>query len=84
MEEALCFGWIDSKPNVLDDERYMQLFSPRKEKSPWSKLNKQRVEKLIEQGVMTAAGLKVIEATQQHGSWNAYDAIEDLKIPEDL
>ena len=55
VEEALCFGWVDSRPNVLDDERYKQLFSPRKPKSPWSKLNKQRVEKLTQEGLMTKA-----------------------------
>jgi uncharacterized protein YdeI (YjbR/CyaY-like superfamily) len=84
VEEALCFGWVDSKPNSLDEERYMQLFSPRKPKSPWSKLNKQRVERLIEEGLMAPAGLEKIEAAKQDGSWNAYDAIEDLQVPEDL
>ncbi len=84
VEEALCFGWVDSRPNVLDDERYKQLFSPRKPKSPWSKLNKQRVEKLIQQGLMTSAGLEKIEAAMQDGSWSAYDSIEDLVIPSDL
>ncbi len=84
VEEALCFGWVDSKPNTLDDERYMQLFSPRNPKSPWSRLNKERVEKLIEQGLMTEAGLKLIEAAKQNGSWTVYDTIEDLTIPEDL
>lgn len=84
VEEALCFGWVDSRPNVLDDERYKQLFSPRKPKSPWSKLNKQRVEKLIQQGLMTSAGLEKIEAAKQDGSWSAYDSIEDLVIPPDL
>lgn len=84
VEEALCFGWVDSKPNVLDDERYMQLFSPRNPKSPWSRLNKQRVEKLIEQGLMTEAGLKLIEAAKQNGAWTVYDTIEDLTMPEDL
>lgn len=84
VEEALCFGWIDSRPNVLDDERYMQLFSPRKPKSPWSKLNKERVERLIQGGRMTAAGLAVIEASKKDGSWHAYDAIEALRVPDDL
>lgn len=84
VEEALCFGWVDSKPNVLDDERYMQLFSPRNPKSPWSRLNKQRVEKLIEQGLMTEAGLKLIEAAKQNGAWTVYDTIEDLTMPDDL
>jgi uncharacterized protein YdeI (YjbR/CyaY-like superfamily) len=84
VEEALCFGWIDSRPNALDDERYIQRFSPRNPKSPWSKLNKQRVERLIEQGLMTAAGLAKIEAAKQDGSWSVYDAIEDLQISADL
>lgn len=84
VEEALCFGWIDSRPNTLDDERYMQLFTPRKAKSPWSKSNKERVEKLIEQGLMAPAGLAAIEAAQQNGSWNAYDAIENLTVAEDF
>jgi uncharacterized protein YdeI (YjbR/CyaY-like superfamily) len=84
VEEALCFGWIDSRPNALDDERYMQIFSPRKPKSVWSKLNKQRVEALIQQGLMTEAGLQKIELAKQDGSWNKLDAIEELEIPEDL
>jgi uncharacterized protein YdeI (YjbR/CyaY-like superfamily) len=84
VEEALCFGWIDSRANALDGESYVQFFSPRKPKSPWSKSNKQRVEKLIQQGLMTAAGLKAIEAAKQNGSWNVYDAIEALIMPEDL
>jgi uncharacterized protein YdeI (YjbR/CyaY-like superfamily) len=74
VEEALCFGWVDSRPNTLDEERYMRLFSPRKPKSPWSRLNKQRVEKLIEQGLMTEAGLTVIEAAKRDGSWNVVNA----------
>lgn len=84
VEEALCFGWIDSRPNTLDQDRYMQFLSPRKARSPWSKLNKQRVEKLIEQGLMTPAGFKVIEASKQDGSWNSYDAIEELALPPDF
>jgi uncharacterized protein YdeI (YjbR/CyaY-like superfamily) len=84
VEEALCFGWIDSRPNTLDQDRYMQLFSPRKARSPWSKLNKQRVENLIEQGLMTPAGFKVVEASKQDGSWNSYDAIEELVLPPDF
>ncbi|MFN8418462.1 MAG: hypothetical protein U0528_04330 [Anaerolineae bacterium] len=84
VEEALCFGWIDSRPNAIDDHSYMQLFSPRKPKSPWSKLNKQRVESLIRQGLMMPAGLEKIEAAKSDGSWNAYDAVEELVMPHDL
>jgi uncharacterized protein YdeI (YjbR/CyaY-like superfamily) len=84
VEEALCFGWVDSRPNAIDDERYMQLFTPRKGKSPWSKLNKERVARLIEQGLMTPAGMAKIEAAQADGSWSAYDGIEELTVPDDL
>ncbi|HAJ59334.1 MAG TPA: hypothetical protein DCP31_08740 [Cyanobacteria bacterium UBA8543] len=84
VKEALCFGWIDSKVKSLDAERYMQIFTPRKRKSVWSKLNKQYIEELIEQGLMTEAGLVKIEAAKQDGSWNTLDAIEELIIPVDL
>jgi len=84
VEEALCFGWIDSKANALDEESYIQLFSPRRPESPWSKLNKLRVNKLVEQSHMTQEGLDVIEASKKDGSWYAYDMIEELRIPNDL
>ncbi|MCC7448184.1 MAG: YdeI/OmpD-associated family protein [Anaerolineae bacterium] len=84
VEEALCFGWIDSTARKLDDERYMQFFSPRKPKSVWSKPNKQRVERLIQQGLMTPVGLEKIEAAQQDGSWDALNAVDELIVPADL
>jgi len=84
VEEALCFGWIDSKPNKLDDERAMLWFAPRKAGTGWSRLNKARAEKMIAAGQMTPAGLAKIEAAKQDGSWNALDAIEELAIPPDL
>ena len=84
VKEALCFGWIDSKVKSLDSERYMQIFTPRKPKSVWSKLNKQYIEELIEQGLMNPSGLEKIEAAKQDGSWNTLDAIEALIIPADL
>ncbi|MBV1694554.1 MAG: YdeI/OmpD-associated family protein [Hyphomicrobiales bacterium] len=84
VEEALCFGWIDSRPNRLDQSRFMRLFSPRKPKSPWSKLNKQRVEALIERGLMAPAGLAVIEAAKASGAWSSYDGVEALQMPDDL
>lgn len=84
VEEALCFGWIDSRPNKLDDERFMQLFSPRKPKSAWSRLNKSRAEKLIAAGLMTAAGLDKIEAAKADGSWSKLDGVEELQTPADL
>jgi uncharacterized protein YdeI (YjbR/CyaY-like superfamily) len=84
VEEALCFGWVDSKPNKLDEERSMLWFAPRKAKSGWSKPNQQRVEKLIQAGLMMPAGLAKVEAAKQDGSWSFLDAIEALEIPEDL
>lgn len=84
VKEALCFGWIDSKVNSIDHDRYKQIFTPRKPKSVWSKLNKQYVEELIEQSLMTAAGLAKIEAAKQDGSWTALDAVEALIVPLDL
>lgn len=84
VEEALCFGWIDSKGNKLDDERSMLWFAPRKEKSNWSKPNKERVERLIQQGLMTPAGLAKIELAKKNGTWTALDGVENLEIPPDL
>lgn len=84
VKEALCFGWIDSKAKTLDAERYMQIFTPRKPKSVWSKVNKQYIEELIDRGLMTEAGLAKIEVAKQNGSWNTLDAIEALIIPDDL
>lgn len=84
VEEALCFGWIDSVPRKLDDERSKLLFTPRKPKSVWSKPNKERVEKLIANGSMTESGLAKIEAAKADGSWNALDASDNLEIEPDL
>ncbi len=84
VEEALCFGWIDSKPRKLDDERSMLWFAPRKAKSGWSRPNKERVERMVQQGLMTPAGLAKVAAAKSDGSWSALDAVEDLEIPADL
>jgi uncharacterized protein YdeI (YjbR/CyaY-like superfamily) len=84
VEEAICFGWIDSKVNSIDDERYMQLYTPRKKGSIWSKLNKSRVEKVIREGRMTAAGQQKIDAAKADGSWALLDQVESMEIPPDL
>lgn len=84
VEEALCWGWIDSKPNKLDDERTMLWFAPRKAGTGWSKPNKERAEKLINVGRMAPAGLAKIDAAKEDGSWNALDGVEALGIPPDL
>jgi uncharacterized protein YdeI (YjbR/CyaY-like superfamily) len=84
VEEALCHGWIDSTVRTLDDARYMQLFTPRKPTSTWSRTNKERVARLIEQGLMAAAGLAAIERAKANGTWTSLDAVESLVVPEDL
>ncbi len=84
MEEALCYGWVDSRTRRLDDERYMLMFTPRKPGSPWSRPNKERVERLVASGLMTPPGLAKIEEAQRNGAWTVYDTIEDLVIPDDL
>jgi uncharacterized protein YdeI (YjbR/CyaY-like superfamily) len=84
VEEALCFGWIDSKPNKLDDERSMLWFAPRKAGTGWSKPNKQRVERAVAAGLMMPSGMVKVEQAKEDGSWFALDAIEALEIPPDL
>ena len=88
VEEALCFGWIDSTIRSIDEEKFMQHFTPRKPKSGWSSLNKKRIEKVIAEGLMTKAGLEKIEAAKKDGSWESLDKIyapaDQLSIPDDL
>lgn len=84
VDEALCFGWIDSKKIKIDHETTHQFFSKRKANGTWSKINKEKVERLIEAGLMTEAGLKMIEIAKQNGSWNILDEVEALIIPKDL
>jgi uncharacterized protein YdeI (YjbR/CyaY-like superfamily) len=84
VEEALCFGWIDSLARSLDEERGMLLFTPRKRGSRWSRLNKERVARLEAAGLIEPAGAAVIEAARADGSWSALDDVENLVVPDDL
>lgn len=84
VEEALCFGWIDSSIRKVDDDRTMHLVSPRRRRSVWSSLNKDRVQKLQRQGLMTAAGQAVIDRALQDASWSFLDDVEAMVIPPDL
>jgi len=84
VEEALSFGWIDSRTNSLDETRFRLQMTPRKPGSVWSNPNKRRVEKLIEDGRMAPAGLAKIEAAKRDGSWTRLEAIDRLEIPPDL
>jgi uncharacterized protein YdeI (YjbR/CyaY-like superfamily) len=84
VEEALCFGWIDSKIQPIDSERYRQVFTPRKARSAWSMLNKTRVARLEQAGILAEAGRRVIEQARADGSWCAWDAVESLEMPDDF
>ncbi|NEP17941.1 MAG: hypothetical protein F6J97_13720 [Leptolyngbya sp. SIO4C1] len=84
VEEALCYGWVDSLPRALDAERTMLLLSPRRPGSAWSKLNKERVAQLSQAGLMQPAGLAKVEQAKQDGSWIFLDEVEALLLPDDL
>lgn len=84
VQVAICYGWIDSTVKKMDENRRKQVFSPRKDKSVWSKLNKTYIEKLLKENLIHESGLAKIEMAKQNGSWTTLDAVEDLMIPEDL
>lgn len=84
VEEAICFGWVDSTNVVLDDERSLQLFTPRRPKSSWSRLNRKRAAEMEKRGLMTPAGRQAIAAAQANGWWTISDQVEDLEEPADL
>lgn len=84
VDEALCFGYIDSQPKLLDDERSMLRLSPRSEKSGWSGINKQKIERLTQAGLMAPAGLAAVERAKANGTWTLLDGATALEIPEDL
>lgn len=84
VDEALCFGWIDSTRKTIDEEKFIQFFSKRKPNSVWSKINKEKVQRLIDERLMTPAGYESIERAKQNGSWAILDDVEELIIPNDL
>jgi uncharacterized protein YdeI (YjbR/CyaY-like superfamily) len=84
VEEALCFGWIDSKSKPIDEFTYMQFFTKRKAKSVWSRINKNKIEELIANGQMNEAGFESIKIAKINGSWTSIDDAEALIIPQDL
>ena len=84
VEEALCFGWIDSTARALDEERRMLLMAPRKTKSVWSLRNKKRAAALIACGLMTSRGLEKIEAAKDTGSWEALNDSDAGILSKDL
>jgi uncharacterized protein YdeI (YjbR/CyaY-like superfamily) len=84
-EEALCFGWIDSKMKSIDADKFILKYSPRRPKSAWSKINRERAEKMITLGKMTFAGLAAIEIAKKNGNWEAaYTNTAGNEMPSDL
>jgi uncharacterized protein YdeI (YjbR/CyaY-like superfamily) len=84
LEEALCFGWIDSVANKRDRQSRYLYCSQRKPKSNWSRVNKVKVEKLLAEGRMKPAGMAMIELAKRTGTWTALDEVENLVVPADL
>jgi len=85
VEIALCHGWIDGQAKRLDDDHYVQRFTPRRARSKWSKINRQKAERLITEGRMRPGGLREVERAKQDGRWDeAYDSPTTATVPEDF
>ena len=84
VEEALCFGWIDSKPNKRDENSYYLYMSARKPKSNWSLVNKKKVEILLAQNKIAPAGQAMIDLAKQTGTWDALDVVDALELPNEM
>jgi len=85
VEIALCHGWIDGQAKRLDDDHYVQRFTPRRARSKWSKINRQKAERLIAEGRMRPGGLREVERAKQDGRWDeAYDSATTATVPEDF
>ena len=84
VEEALCFGWVDSRPGTVDAHRTKLYVAPRKRGSGWAATNKVRIERLLQAGLMAPAGLAVLEAAKADGSWSLLDTSEAAVVPDDL
>ena len=81
---ALCYGWIDSTAKRIAEEKRQQLFTPRNDKSVWSRINKNYIDDLVADNLMHKSGLQKIATAKKNGSWESLDAVENLEIPEDL
>lgn len=84
VEEALCFGWVDSRGGKVDEQRTKLYFAPRNPRSGWARTNKERVERLMSSGRMAPAGISAIERAKENGTWTILDAVERLELPGDL
>ncbi len=85
LDIALCFGWIDGRREALDERHFLQRFTPRRSRSRWSRINRDKVERLIAEGRMRAAGLSEVERAKADGRWEAaYDGQKTIAVPDDL
>jgi uncharacterized protein YdeI (YjbR/CyaY-like superfamily) len=85
VETALCYGWIDGQKKGFDEKFWLQKFTPRRSKSIWSKINREKAERLIASGEMQPAGLAAVELAKQDGRWEAaYDSQRTITVPEDF
>ena len=85
VEIALCHGWIDGQVKRLDEQHYLQKFTPRRPRSKWSKLNREKAERLIAEGRMRPAGLREVERAREDGRWDeAYDSATTATVPDDF
>jgi uncharacterized protein YdeI (YjbR/CyaY-like superfamily) len=85
LEIALCFGWIDGRKEALDDHFWLQMFTPRRPRSPWSRINREKAEALSKQGRMRPAGLMAVELAKADGRWAAaYESQSRSSVPTDL
>jgi uncharacterized protein YdeI (YjbR/CyaY-like superfamily) len=85
LDEALCFGWIDGQMRSHDEESYIQRFTPRRSKSVWSKRNRDRIERLFNEGRMQPSGIAQVDAAKSDGRWqHAYDSPKNMEIPKDF
>jgi uncharacterized protein YdeI (YjbR/CyaY-like superfamily) len=85
LDEALCYGWIDSQKQPYDNLSWIQKFTPRRERSIWSKRNKEHIARLIKERRMKPAGLKEVEAAKSDGRWDsAYDSPKNMEVPPDF
>jgi uncharacterized protein YdeI (YjbR/CyaY-like superfamily) len=84
VEEAICFGWVDSRPGRVDEDRTKLYFAPRRPRSAWSASNKARVERLLAAGLMAPAGIAAVERARANGMWGHLEAVERVEVPADL
>ncbi|GBF50294.1 hypothetical protein LPTSP4_18190 [Leptospira ryugenii] len=84
IDECLCFGWIDSLPNKIDEKTYKLYISPRSPKSNWSLVNKEKVKRLEKEGRIHAKGKAMIQIAKKTGTWTALEGVDNLEIPSDL